>query len=64
MYEETQSNPKGRRNFVKQVGSHVIQGGERRRKADKKGGDMHEWPHDIRVREMPEHREMPEVKQR
>jgi len=39
--------------FVKQVGSHVIQDGERRIKADKKGGDMHEWPHDIRVREFP-----------
>jgi protein gp37 len=40
--------------FVKQLGAHVIQGGERRIKADKKGGDMDEWPHDIRVREMPE----------
>lgn len=39
--------------FVKQLGAHVIQGGERRKKADKKGGDMHEWPHEIRVREFP-----------
>jgi protein gp37 len=39
--------------FVKQLGAHVIQGGERRIKRDKKGGDMHEWPHEIRVREMP-----------
>lgn len=39
--------------FVKQVGAHVIQDGERRRKADRKGGDWHEWPHDIRVREFP-----------
>ncbi len=40
--------------FVKQAGSHVIQSGERRKKADKKGGDMHEWPHNIRVRQMPQ----------
>lgn len=39
--------------FVKQLGFHVIQDGERRIKKDPKGGDMHEWPHDIRVREMP-----------
>jgi protein gp37 len=39
--------------FVKQMGAHVIQGGERRKKADKKGGNMHEWPHDLRVREFP-----------
>lgn len=40
--------------FVKQLGSHVIQGGERRKKADRKGGDVDEWPHEIRVREFPE----------
>lgn len=40
--------------FVKQLGSHVIQGGERRRKKDRKGGDMHEWPQSIRVRQFPE----------
>lgn len=39
--------------FVKQLGAHVIQGGERRIKRDKKGGDMSEWPHEIRVREFP-----------
>jgi protein gp37 len=39
--------------FVKQLGAHVIQDGERRKKRDKKGGDWHEWPHDIRVREFP-----------
>lgn len=39
--------------FVKQLGAHVIQGGVRRKKADKKGGDMHEWEHDLRVRELP-----------
>lgn len=39
--------------FVKQLGAHVIQGGERRIKRDKKGGDMHEWPHEIRVRQFP-----------
>lgn len=40
--------------FVKQLGAHVIQDGERRIKRDKKGGDMSEWPHDIRIRDMPE----------
>lgn len=39
--------------FVKQLGAHVIQNGERRIKRDKKGGDMDEWPHDLRVREFP-----------
>lgn len=39
--------------FVKQLGARVIQDGERRIKRDKKGGDMHEWPHDLRVREFP-----------
>lgn len=39
--------------FMKQVGSHVIQGGERRKKKDRKGADMHEWPHELRVREFP-----------
>jgi hypothetical protein len=34
--------------------SPVVQNGDRRIKADKKGEDMHEWPHDIRVREFPE----------
>jgi protein gp37 len=39
--------------FVKQLGSHVMQDGVRRRKADRKGGDMSEWPHELRVREFP-----------
>jgi protein gp37 len=39
--------------FVKQLGAHVIQGGERRVKRDKKGGDWSEWPHELRVREFP-----------
>ena len=39
--------------FVKQLGAHVIQGGQRRMKRDRKGGDMSEWPHEIRVREFP-----------
>lgn len=39
--------------FVKQVGSNVVQGGEVRRKKDRKGGDPHEWPHEMRVREFP-----------
>jgi protein gp37 len=43
--------------FVKQLGAHVVQDGERRKKADKKGGDMHEWPHDVRVRQFPNERE-------
>jgi protein gp37 len=39
--------------FVKQLGSNVIQAGERRIKADRKGGDWSEWPHDLRVRQFP-----------
>lgn len=39
--------------FIKQFGAHVIQDGDRRIKKDKKGGDMDEWPHDLRVRELP-----------
>lgn len=44
----------GVRWFFKQAGAHVIQDGERRIKRDRKGGDMHEWPHDLRVRQFPE----------
>lgn len=40
--------------FVKQLGAHVIQGGERRIKKDRKGGDMSEWPYEIRIRQFPE----------
>ena len=39
--------------FVKQLGAHVIQGGARRIKKNRKGGDVDEWEHDLRVREMP-----------
>ena len=39
--------------FVKQLGSHVIQDGKRHIKRDPKGGDMSEWPHEIRIREFP-----------
>ena len=46
--------------FVKQVGSDPVENGERwrlrPRLADRKGGDIMEWPEDIRVREMPETR--------
>jgi protein gp37 len=40
--------------FVKQLGSNVIQDGEHRKKRDRKGGDMDEWPHELRVREFPQ----------
>jgi hypothetical protein len=40
--------------FVKQLGSNVIQDGKRHIKRDSKGGDMSEWPHEIRIREFPE----------
>lgn len=41
--------------FVKQLGSHPIDGSgySRLPLKDKKGGDMSEWPRDLRVREMP-----------
>lgn len=39
--------------FVKQLGGHVLQGGQLRRKKSRKGSDMHEWEHDLRVRQMP-----------
>lgn len=39
--------------FCKQLGAHPIQDGVRLIKHDRKGGDMHEMPHDIRVREFP-----------
>jgi hypothetical protein len=44
--------------FLKQVGANPVERGERwsysPRLVDKKGGDMAEWPEDIRVRQMPE----------
>lgn len=39
--------------FMKQLGSHVIQGGKRLTLRDRKGADMSEWPHDLMVREFP-----------
>jgi len=43
--------------FVKQLGGHVIATGageNRIRLEDRKGGDMMEWPQDLRIREFPE----------
>lgn len=39
--------------FWKQAGSHPVDGGKRVRLADRKGGDMAEWPAPLRVREWP-----------
>lgn len=40
--------------FVKQLGAHVIdRSGNRFRLVDPKGGNMDEWPEDLRVREYP-----------
>jgi protein gp37 len=39
--------------FVKQVGRQPWDGGQRLKLASAKGGDMAEWPVDIRVREYP-----------
>jgi protein gp37 len=39
--------------FVKQLGAYVIQDGERHIKRNRKGADMSEWPHKIRVRQFP-----------
>lgn len=39
--------------FMKQLGAHVIQDGERITLRDRKGADMSEWPHDLRVQEFP-----------
>lgn len=39
--------------FVKQLGTHVRDGGQRLHLVDKKGGDIDEWPEDLRVREFP-----------
>ena len=39
--------------FMKQLGSHVIQGGKRLTLRDRKGADMSEWPHDLRIQEFP-----------
>jgi protein gp37 len=40
--------------FVKQLGKLPTVDGVRLRLANSKGGDMAEWPIDLRVREMPE----------
>lgn len=39
--------------FMKQLGAHVIQDGKRITLRDRKGADMSEWPHDLRVQEFP-----------
>lgn len=39
--------------FMKQLGSHVIQDGKRLTLRDRKGADMSEWPHDLRIQEFP-----------
>jgi protein gp37 len=39
--------------FVKQLGAAPMLGGQRLKLIDKKGGDMAEWPENLRVREMP-----------
>jgi protein gp37 len=44
--------------FVKQLGKHPLTSGDRQNSrlilADKKGGDMAEWPDALRVRQFPE----------
>jgi protein gp37 len=39
--------------FVKQLGARPLLGGQRYEVKDAKGGDMAEWPADLRIREMP-----------
>jgi protein gp37 len=39
--------------FVKQLGSHVTEGGARLRFSDSHGGEWDEWPLELRVRELP-----------
>ncbi|MEQ8784655.1 MAG: DUF5131 family protein [Pirellulaceae bacterium] len=39
--------------FLKQFGSHVVDESGRLRLHDKHGGDWHEWPERVRVREVP-----------
>jgi protein gp37 len=39
--------------FVKQAGSHPVEGGRRLALRDPHGGDPSEWPEDLRVREFP-----------
>lgn len=36
-----------------QLGAHPVADGFEQRLRDKKGGDMSEWPEDLRVREFP-----------
>jgi protein gp37 len=40
--------------FIKQLGSNVLDGRQQLRFEDSHGGDMTEWPEDLRVRECPE----------
>lgn len=39
--------------FVKQLGSHVIENNKRVTLHDTHGGEPHEWPDDLRIRQMP-----------
>ncbi len=39
--------------FIKQLGAHPIEEGRRLKLQDRHGGDMGEWPEDLRVREFP-----------
>jgi protein gp37 len=39
--------------FVKQMGSNPVESGEPFKLADRKGGDIEEWPANLRVREFP-----------
>jgi hypothetical protein len=39
--------------FTKQLGANPIEDGRPLRLCDRKGGDMREWPEDLRVREFP-----------
>lgn len=40
--------------FVKQLGAHPVEAGERLRLNNGHGGDWSEWPDDLRIREMPQ----------
>jgi hypothetical protein len=39
--------------FVKQLGARPLEGGLALKLVDRKGGDLEEWPPDLRVREFP-----------
>ena len=40
--------------FLKQLGEHPVAGGEPVELVDRHGGAWHEWPEDLRVREVPD----------